>query len=551
MISNGIEGLDPSAYRGQHKPLAEDFTYGTAGVNAAVQVSHLCHLSRAELPNTDVSDLLSSLLLRNVSLFPGFAEEHLCTRNVCDWMSIDFTNSWLGIYEAARKVKRYDQTYDWIMFVSCLAFRQNDRVSIDQLSVLNAVAKHSEQFVFINPPRYESYSYTSQYEYDESQIEKVLVSCVTTSFDAYIESHEYKKKKTEELSEFKNRMKPCYDIECQADLTALKSAIKIYWPRETIHSLTSNRPSIQYYDWPKAHGTVNKLFTRWFRNKKLRSFLLQVSTAVQSVCSVHTPDIDVSKLVSSLGDANGLFRSGESSSSSPLRVRLNHFVSSNFNDSILEYCERVFRGKPKSVAKIAENFPLKESNDSQIFNEFIKDLRSSWNQWQLQKEADSHIVNLQPNKDPRFGSTFIWNHISESIKTNANIYLASDWFPRLTPITLLPLICEIFENGTPMSSLQKIVGGYAVTITHEQQQCRMVRFKRQGNELSLLEMQREASNIGHTSSPERHPEWLLLEIESDFLIRPLQIKVAQQMQCPEGGKNSLMQVGAVHNCIIS
>lgn len=558
IISNGIEGFHPPAYRSLRKPLAEQFICGTSGVQAAVQVSHLCHISRAELPDTDVFALLKSLLLCNTSLFPGFDKADSCTRNVRDWVSIDFTNSWLGIYEAARNVKRLNQTYDWIMFVSCLAFRQNDRVSMDQLSVLNAVAKHTEQFIFINPPRYGGYSHTSQFEYDESQIEEILLSCVTTSFDAYIDSHKYKKNKTETINEFKKRMRPYYDNECQADLTALKNTIQRYWPSETIHSLTSNRPSTQYYDWSKAHDRVNDLFTRWFRNQKLRSFVLQVSKAVESICLMHAPDTNVSKLVSSLGDANELFRSSESSSSSPLRVRLDNFVSNNFDDSILQYCKRVFRGKSsnfdvetKPLTKVMENFPLKESNDSQICNEFIKDLRSSWNQWQLQKDTDAKDAP-QSKKYRHRASAHIWNHITESIKNNANIYFASDWCQRLTPITLLPLICKTFKSGTPMSSLKKILGGYAITITHEQQQCRMVRFRKQGNELNLLEMKREARNIGHTNwSPLSHPEWLLFEIENDFLIRPLQIKVAQQMQCPDDGKNSLMQVGAFQSVLFA
>ena len=60
------------------------------------------------------------------------------------------------------------------------------------------------------------------------------------------------------------------------------------------------------------------------------------------------------------------------------------------------------------------------------------------------------------------------------------------------------------------------------------------------NEPDLLN---ELSNPGHQNwRPLDHPEWLLLEIENDLLIRPAQARVALEMISPSSGRNSLLQL---------
>lgn len=53
----------------------------------------------------------------------------------------------------------------------------------------------------------------------------------------------------------------------------------------------------------------------------------------------------------------------------------------------------------------------------------------------------------------------------------------------------------------------------------------------------------ELRNLGHQNwNPAEHPESLLMEVESGFLIRPVQTQVAEQMQDPQDGNNAVMQL---------
>ena len=56
----------------------------------------------------------------------------------------------------------------------------------------------------------------------------------------------------------------------------------------------------------------------------------------------------------------------------------------------------------------------------------------------------------------------------------------------------------------------------------------------------------ELANIGHTNwQPSQCPAWLLLELESNLLIRPSQIEVARATIAPASGSNSVLQMNMV------
>ncbi|KAH7127984.1 hypothetical protein B0J13DRAFT_627710 [Dactylonectria estremocensis] len=60
------------------------------------------------------------------------------------------------------------------------------------------------------------------------------------------------------------------------------------------------------------------------------------------------------------------------------------------------------------------------------------------------------------------------------------------------------------------------------------------------NEAELL---RELQNLGHvTEDIVEHPEWLLLECESEIMIREVQKQIAREMISPLKNNNSVMQL---------
>jgi hypothetical protein len=117
-------------------------------------------------------------------------------------------------------------------------------------------------------------------------------------------------------------------------------------------------------------------------------------------------------------------------------------------------------------------------------------------------------------------------------------------YPRITPITMLKLLPQSPENGF-QTDLRNLVGAYAVLLTQVQKLSRCLRFAKsqKASHSDLLELTQELANNGHENwSPAQRPEWLLFEIESDLMIRPIQAKVAERMENPKDNENALLQL---------
>lgn len=116
--------------------------------------------------------------------------------------------------------------------------------------------------------------------------------------------------------------------------------------------------------------------------------------------------------------------------------------------------------------------------------------------------------------------------------------------PRLNPIYLLQCLLHGLNSkpGEFNPGLLRLLGALAVLWTE------LKRFNRimvllQTKDKSLSELKSELENPGHENwSPVEYPEWLILELELDIMIRPIQVSVAHQMiSMPDGG-NGVMQL---------
>lgn len=112
-------------------------------------------------------------------------------------------------------------------------------------------------------------------------------------------------------------------------------------------------------------------------------------------------------------------------------------------------------------------------------------------------------------------------------------------WPRIVPTTLLPCLSSN-AKVTVGPLVRSVLIKYALAITLQQ---RLMRIKAAVRRQDLDQLDEEMSNPGHSYwQPSEHPDWLLLEIESNILIRPDQIDVALCTISPTSGKNSVLQM---------
>jgi hypothetical protein len=113
-------------------------------------------------------------------------------------------------------------------------------------------------------------------------------------------------------------------------------------------------------------------------------------------------------------------------------------------------------------------------------------------------------------------------------------------WPIVTKATLLSCLGSAAQVTKFGSGMRKAILEMGVDITKYQRQ---VRLHDLASKSISGRYHEEESNVGHSNwKPEEYPDWLLLEIESNMMIRPVQIDVALATISPGSGSNSVLQM---------
>ncbi|KAI0836841.1 hypothetical protein F5Y06DRAFT_95513 [Hypoxylon sp. FL0890] len=112
-------------------------------------------------------------------------------------------------------------------------------------------------------------------------------------------------------------------------------------------------------------------------------------------------------------------------------------------------------------------------------------------------------------------------------------------WPAITPITLLEQLRSTAKRSFGSGMKERLLH-FALSITDLQRQMRMQSYKRAREDARYEE---ERMNKGHSNwRVDEYPDWLLLEIESNLVIRETQVEVALAIIAPESQANSVLQL---------
>ncbi|KAH7316968.1 hypothetical protein B0I35DRAFT_354831 [Stachybotrys elegans] len=116
---------------------------------------------------------------------------------------------------------------------------------------------------------------------------------------------------------------------------------------------------------------------------------------------------------------------------------------------------------------------------------------------------------------------------------------AGGLWPCLSPVALLEQLRDV--NSLQLGDgMKEALVNYGVLITRLQRLLRMNNALLRRDDRSLREDQEQT---GHKNwKPFEHPEWLLLEIDNNLLIRESQVDVARAIISPSSGSNSVLQM---------
>ena len=151
-------------------------------------------------------------------------------------------------------------------------------------------------------------------------------------------------------------------------------------------------------------------------------------------------------------------------------------------------------------------------------------------------ELDLHIENASTNMSVRLRSLIGALMADEP---------GAEWLEMagLWPLTTRVSILETLRSTSPApatGSMRAAIVDFGVAVTQFQ---RLLRIQDAFCRGKAQQVDDEVKNGGHTNwNPEKYPDWLLLEIDANIMIRPVQAEVAYQTASPASGSNSVLQL---------
>ncbi|KAL2413203.1 hypothetical protein ABEF95_002207 [Exophiala dermatitidis] len=180
------------------------------------------------------------------------------------------------------------------------------------------------------------------------------------------------------------------------------------------------------------------------------------------------------------------------------------------------------------TSSIAQNYGT-------TLNESIKCLKTKIAKGESRLKLSNESLLGQKAKEVRDSIRFILDRSRQLLRPRVECQqglVSARLWPHISALALLQLLTAQYRSQVPQGWL-KVATLLAREVTALQRLERMQKYLVINDQFAL---QRELTNPAHAAwDPEQWPDWLLLEIQNNILIRPVQVRVAQELIQPENG----------------
>ncbi|KAI1100553.1 hypothetical protein F4804DRAFT_348467 [Jackrogersella minutella] len=343
----------------------------------------------------------------------------------------------------------------------------------------------------------------------------------------------------ESTKQFQARKSRLYRDNKDRAIAKLSSALKAQWPRETptYPDIQTRVELCQYMTVDSAMSGAIDYFKPRFHNYQLVRYLRRIGDIIsREVATVQMSRNSLSIAPYTPVKKSRFVRNDDIFSFSAPEVpayTMELVISPSCNES---------RQEPRLPSLLQK---LDIQAQSGYETGYVVDLRGSvkslqdWRkEYRLTNTEDMEkVLTIHRNTCHRIVKE-TYSVIVEAVKTGLQAHSASSQhWPRLSPTFFLQRLSRCYWKKLPECWKNCLVQ-YGVAITRLQRADRLLRSIH--NSTALIS---ELRNSGHTNwQPKDQPESLLMEIESDIMIRPVQEQIAMSMRSPGTGKNAVMQL---------
>ena len=474
--------------------------------------------------------------LRNLGMVSGFGTEYDPSRPLYDLLNVEFSSSWAPLQQLCREISPTLDKYCLLFLFSIIAYGRNI-TSLTALRTLLAFAFVPDLRELPLPPHYTYIKLSHGTNFEEDVLRRTIMA----SMSVY---NGPGRRKHREKWNAENRK---HNAKVEEEAKAVLQSYKTQWP--------SSDPVIRSYnlsehlDWSTSSRQISDIFYVWTANGKYSMYLEQI----QPILDKAYQELPVPSF-----DSKDWHLSEKQQSPCP------HSAI----PSLAELMSRVspaILSKPK-VLKIARSSTSTQQNDK--LGELIAAIRST-------KESDHRSIRMQ-YKDDLLASYDAFNSYKEQItprelpctlictlmhrmKCESDVSQALtciyDCLSARSPFSTLLQMGGLWPRSTVRSVLAKLSSTSWKTLSESWKRCLITL----GESVTILQRARrlllagerndistfcvEIENEGHQGwETSDWPDWLLIELEGDFLIRPIQARVALEMIRPSSSENSLVQL---------
>ncbi|KAG1794544.1 uncharacterized protein HD556DRAFT_1367943 [Suillus plorans] len=477
-------------------------------------------------------DILS--LLTRWKNVRGIGEPSFSLQYSKSWLQ-PFHHIFLSAYDRCR-IATKDDTFHLVFTLASVSYGLSDEHAL--VPTLLAFATVPKIRTLGDPPEFASYDLSDGFMPSSVVLDSIISSCVKdyeTSKERYLPA-----KRGEDEKALGRRRYSAFEDRCHSEKHLILHKVQDAWPRENPPAL--NTLQANCYDLNKLSEKLRPLYRSCWANHCLKQHLDVLQETLNSFHATNAPskipsqyDLDphlqssVVASPASFVDANYLF------------ARNPPVICMNGSSHVLPNSDQ------KNLQQLINGFRDRASN------EFRRNYANDLDQSRLMF-CEEKIVAL-PDPAPytmevlREYHSLHRLHFQDALKSIVRIlspvspaenalYNAGLW-PRVTPNLLFARMASASgcSLGTEWRTALVYLSQMLLRLQRSRRLFIFATTKNWGEFFKELE-----NEECERSDSELCPDWLLIQIESQFLARPVQMKVAWEMISPHEGRNTSLQL---------
>lgn len=515
-------------------PQAEDCDYRSRdrdnNSRAAQQAFEVAHVIK-EWPSKMRLECDIYSCLKKWPTVDGFGQS-FTTTSLTELLDIPMSKHWGSLYTHCRNSRRSDTLS--LTFLFCILSYGKEAPSLELRSLL-AFAFTDLSCLPTMPPS-GTYAISQGHELQHQVVREIIEQCV----------HEFENADSQvSMSEQQEERVALYKLEVEQQSDHIYQKIRRQWPQYESPSLRqSDAPRL---DIAAVTDRVGGRFKNWYRNYVLFRHFEEVKPILQEMN-------DAFPTVQNLGDyrlgwdpCRWSARENPIPSLSQLLDRLDCPIISSDKSLQQTGMEKAPDNKEFCFAELEDIISRFSSKKDETRITYGNELLASFQALKptladsLEYQNLSCALDVYQREIEQHENLFfqrILKKLQPERGKSAELLLSmGGLWPCVTPRVLLSRLSHL-HISTLQESWKRALLAYGDAITEHQRANRLLTFVELGNQVALRKEMSNKKNDGW--SPNERPDWRLLEIENDFLIRPIQARVANEMIAPSSKNNNFV-----------